>query len=87
MDNSLKDWQDKTNSQPIEQAVKEQSEADFAATHDGCKTFIDYFNTHRDEAVLIFGHSDPRTLEEKVLHSIVKHVKKSLGVKNKKYLD
>lgn len=67
---------EQTIAHDLEKTVRLQTEEEFAATHDGCKNFIEYFNTHPQ--TIIFGHSKPHTLEKSILTSIVKNVKKSL---------
>lgn len=62
--------------QDLETLVTERVESDFSLTHDGCKNWIEYFNTHNH--TLLFGKSDPRTLERATLKSIVRHIKQQL---------
>ena len=74
--------EDNTLNQDLKGIIKEQSEEEFAASHDGCKNFIEFFNTH--EKVLIFGVSDRRTLDKQNLRAIVRHIVRSLKPFNRR---
>ena len=43
------------------------------------KEVIRDWNAAHSETTIIFGHSKPRTLETKVLHSIIRHEKKLIN--------
>ncbi len=65
---------EQTQASNLGQIGKEQTEAEFAATHKGFKNWIDYFNGQ--EVTILFGVSRPETLAKPILNSICRAIKK-----------
>ncbi len=73
----IKDF-DKTQVVEMDNIIKEQTEAEYAATHNGCKNFIEVFNTQPH--TILFSRFDQRTIESSNLNSICRHIKKAAKI-------